>query len=163
VKPIAAKYGCLVVCDSVVEAVWEREYVITTATLIEAETCAQKSASAPAAVSKVKKGMDDSQITGCAVSYSKKYALCGLFAIDDSSADPDDPRSASMKPQPVPENTEALQQEYLQELDAYCYRAQADFDTVLGRQLAFFKVNSVAALSAQQLRTLIDKCTAAGR
>jgi len=36
-----------------------------------------------------KKGMDSSQITGSASSYARKYALCGLFAIEDESADPD--------------------------------------------------------------------------
>ena len=41
-----------------------------------------------------KKGMDPSQITGSASSYARKYALCGLLAIDDSAGDPD----ASEKP-----------------------------------------------------------------
>lgn len=36
-----------------------------------------------------KKGMDASQITGAASSYARKYALCGLLAVDDGSADPD--------------------------------------------------------------------------
>lgn len=36
-----------------------------------------------------KKGMDASQITGSASSYARKYALQGLFALDDGSADPD--------------------------------------------------------------------------
>ena len=36
-----------------------------------------------------KKGMDFSQITGAASSYARKYALQGLFALDDSSSDPD--------------------------------------------------------------------------
>lgn len=36
-----------------------------------------------------KKGMDFSQITGASSSYARKYALQGLFALDDSSSDPD--------------------------------------------------------------------------
>lgn len=36
-----------------------------------------------------KKGMDQSQLSGAVTSYSKKYALCNLFAIDDSKDDPD--------------------------------------------------------------------------
>lgn len=36
-----------------------------------------------------KKGMDASQITGSASSYARKYALQGLFALDDGEADPD--------------------------------------------------------------------------
>lgn len=36
-----------------------------------------------------KKGMDQAQVSGAATSYAKKYALCNLFAIDDSKDDPD--------------------------------------------------------------------------
>jgi hypothetical protein len=41
-----------------------------------------------------KKGMDPSQITGSASSYARKYALSGLFALDDGSADPDAAKEA---------------------------------------------------------------------
>lgn len=46
-------------------------------------------AEAAAMHSLTKKGMDASQITGSASSYARKYALQGLFAIDDGEADPD--------------------------------------------------------------------------
>lgn len=46
-----------------------------------------------------KKGMDEAQITGAASSYARKYALCGLFAIDDSEHDPDAGDNRD-KPQP---------------------------------------------------------------
>lgn len=47
-----------------------------------------------------KKGMDEAQITGMASSYARKYAVCGLFAID-SGEDPDqmDNRDAGNRPQ----------------------------------------------------------------
>ena len=50
----------------------------------------------------VKKGMDESQITGAASTYARKYALCGLFAIDDSQDDPDS-KDNSEKKEPVKE------------------------------------------------------------
>lgn len=59
-----------------------------------------------------KKGMDEAQITGAASSYARKYALCGLFAIDDSEHDPDgkdnreqQPKTSQQKQQkqPTPE------------------------------------------------------------
>ena len=37
----------------------------------------------------IKKGMDEAQITGTASTYARKYALAGLFLLDDSSNDPD--------------------------------------------------------------------------
>lgn len=48
-----------------------------------------------------KKGMDPSQITGSASSYARKYALTGLMAIDDGSADPDADKKP-YEPEPVP-------------------------------------------------------------
>ena len=49
-----------------------------------------------------KKGMDPSQITGSASSYARKYALAGLLALDDGSADPD---GAKEPYQPAPKET----------------------------------------------------------
>lgn len=46
-----------------------------------------------------KKGMDEAQITGAASSYARKYALCGLFAIDDSEHDPDGKDNRQQEPQ----------------------------------------------------------------
>ncbi|MBQ3301852.1 MAG: ERF family protein [Eggerthellaceae bacterium] len=164
VKPIAARYGCMVKCDSIAFSCGSREHCETVAMFIDVETGSSVEARASVPVCSVKKGMDDSQMGGCAISYSKKYALCNLFAIDDSSEDPDDARNypQGMAQAPVQESVDALVQEYLQALDAYCYRAQKDFDDVLGRQLAFFKVASIDKLSAGQLRNLIDKCESAG-
>lgn len=51
-----------------------------------------------------KKGMDPSQITGSASSYARKYALSGLVALDDGSADPDaakEPFEPAPKPDPA--------------------------------------------------------------
>lgn len=52
-----------------------------------------------------KKGMDASQITGSASSYARKYALCGLFAVEDESQDPDgmDNRQATQSKPKQPE------------------------------------------------------------
>jgi len=62
----------------------DRIYVRTTATLhhINSNTCIE--ASAQAREPESKKGMDNSQVTGASSSYARKYALNGLFAIDDT-------------------------------------------------------------------------------
>jgi hypothetical protein len=44
--------------------------------------------------------MDDAQITGACSSYARKYALCGLFAIDDSEHDPDGKDNRQEEPKP---------------------------------------------------------------
>lgn len=71
----------LTVSDDVV-MVGDRFYIKATATIKLGNE--SESVSAFARESLTKKGMDDSQITGSASSYARKYALNGLFAIDDS-------------------------------------------------------------------------------
>jgi len=84
VKPLLNKYNCfLTVSDEIVE-VGGRVYVKATATVHESHSDPIASTTAFAREAEVKKGMDDAQITGSASSYARKYALNGLFAIDDT-------------------------------------------------------------------------------
>lgn len=83
VKPILNKYGtALLVSDEVVQ-VGDRIYIKATATLLDG-TDDHVSANGWAREEDAKKGMDAAQITGSASSYARKYALNGLFAIDDT-------------------------------------------------------------------------------
>jgi hypothetical protein len=89
-KPLLAQYTCtLAISDDIVE-VGGRVYVMATATLASTscEGDDAVSTSGFAREAETKKGMDDAQITGSASSYARKYALNGLFAIDDTK-DPD--------------------------------------------------------------------------
>ena len=89
VKPHLINAGvCLTLSDDIVE-IAGRVYVKATATV--ANSNGSKSVTAYAREPEEKKGMDDSQITGTASSYARKYALNGLFAIDDTKdADTDE-------------------------------------------------------------------------
>jgi hypothetical protein len=97
-KPILAKYKCSLVLTDSVETVGaagaERFYVRATATLFNREEESGTrfiSNDAYAREDDTKKGMDGSQITGTASSYARKYALNGLFLIDDTKdADTDE-------------------------------------------------------------------------
>ena len=81
-KPVLAKYQAAVLLSDTVELVGDRIYVKATATLkTENETI---SVTAFAREAEEKKGMDSAQITGSASSYARKYALNGLFGIDDT-------------------------------------------------------------------------------
>jgi hypothetical protein len=82
VKPILAKLDCSLIISDEIVMIGDRFYIKATAT-IHYETDAV-SASAYAREPLVKKGMDESQITGTASSYARKYALNGLLAIDDT-------------------------------------------------------------------------------
>jgi hypothetical protein len=83
VKPILNKYKtALVVSDEVVQ-VGDRIYIKATATLLD-NTDNHISVNGWAREEEVKKGMDAAQISGACSSYARKYALNGLFAIDDT-------------------------------------------------------------------------------
>ena len=84
VKPLLDKYKVAIVIKDDIVLVGDRFYVKATATLIDSETGESVEASAFARESADKKGMDSSQVTGATSSYARKYALNGLFAIDDN-------------------------------------------------------------------------------
>ena len=82
VKPILAKNNVyMLISDEIVE-VGGKNYVKAVATIYYGENSI--SASAVARESIDKKGMDDAQQTGATSSYARKYALNGLFGIDDT-------------------------------------------------------------------------------
>lgn len=82
----------LTLMDDVLE-IGGRVYVKATATLYDAESQETFAVSAFAREAVDKKGMDDSQITGATSSYARKYALNGLFLLDDTKdADSDEYR-----------------------------------------------------------------------
>ena len=107
VKPLLAKGGvALTISDEIVE-VGGRVYVKAKATLYDATSEADGhidtvSVTAYAREEMEKKGMDASQITGAASSYARKYALNGLFCIDDTK-DADFTNTGDTEPQkPAP-------------------------------------------------------------
>lgn len=84
VKPLLAEWGCSIVIQDDIVEVGGRVYVKATVSLADNDTELAVSATAFAREAEAKKGMDDAQITGSASSYARKYALNGLFAIDDT-------------------------------------------------------------------------------
>jgi len=82
VKPVINKLGYYLTLNDEIVQIGERIYVKATATISNGELTF--SCSAFAREEEVKKGMDSAQITGAASSYARKYALNGLFAIDDT-------------------------------------------------------------------------------
>lgn len=97
VKPLLKKYGLYLKLSDAVELIGDRYYIKATATLSDTDNCISTSAYAREQLEKKK--MDASQVTGAASSYARKYALNGLFAIDDTK-DAD-----SIEDKPLPQNT----------------------------------------------------------
>lgn len=82
VKPLINKYGLYAKLSDEILLIGDRYYVQATATITDGvhEEKAMGLAREPLS----KKGMDESQITGTASSYARKYALNGLYQIDDT-------------------------------------------------------------------------------
>ena len=108
VKPLLKKYGAtLVISDEIVE-VGGRIYVKSSAILRDVDSSFKNAIDADALgvtayarEPESKKGMDESQITGSTSSYARKYALNGLFLLDDTKdADTDEYHEQTNKPAP---------------------------------------------------------------
>lgn len=84
VKPLLSELGLALVIHDNVQFVEGRFYVVAYASLYDEEGKFIVSSTAYAREEETKKGMDGSQVTGAASSYARKYALNGLFAIDDT-------------------------------------------------------------------------------
>ena len=84
VKPLCVDNGLVLTLTDDIRMVGDRVYVLATATVVDVEESTQVSVNAFAREPLDKKGSDASQITGAASSYARKYALNGLFCIDDT-------------------------------------------------------------------------------
>lgn len=98
VKPLCKKNKCtLILSDSVIN-IGDRYYIQSTARLLDIEKLESIEVNGLARESLEKKGMDSSQITGATSSYARKYALNGLFNIDDTKdADLDEMTKKTIK------------------------------------------------------------------
>ena len=114
VKPLLAENKLSMYISDDVQAVNDRVYVKATVSIFDIETGESVMATASAREALNKKGMDDSQITGTASSYARKYALNGIFLLDDTKdADTDEnqkERTARANKQDQEKNKEKLDQ-----------------------------------------------------
>ncbi|HBD5700060.1 ERF family protein [Escherichia coli] len=141
VKPLLQNIT-LTVSDEIV-LIGNRYYVKATATLSDGED--EISVTAYAREEESKKGMDASQLTGATSSYARKYALNGLFCIDDAK-DPDtDAYAKQTNQQPRQQKTPPKQQQQ---------KAPPNPDEVLAR----FCDAAAKAPDANKLREIFGKC-----
>ena len=96
VKPLCIKYATMLTLNDEIVLIGERYYIKATATLTDCESKDFIEISAFAREADNKSGMDSAQVTGATSSYARKYALNGLFCIDDTKdADTDEYTSAT--------------------------------------------------------------------
>ncbi|MGF2129168.1 ERF family protein [Lactococcus lactis] len=82
VKPLLSEQGLLMTITDIIEQIGERYYIQAKVILTDGDDMVEVTGYARESLNK--KGMDDSQITGTASSYARKYAMNGLFLIDDT-------------------------------------------------------------------------------
>lgn len=87
VKPILEEVGLTLLITDTIEIIANRYYVKAECTLIDTEDGSNLKTTAYAREAEEKKGMDVAQVTGATSTYARKYALNGLFLIDDTKDD----------------------------------------------------------------------------
>lgn len=129
VKPLLNENGAILTLSDEIVEVGGRIYVKATATFRAGDEFFEVTAYAREAESK--KGMDESQITGTASSYARKYALNGLFLIDDTKdADTDEySRQVNSTKKDAPTQYATLKQK--QQLMATAEKLGVDINDVL--------------------------------
>ena len=176
-KPLLKETGAILTIEDTLEQIGGRYYIKATAVLRFGD--ASISTSAYAREPESKKGMDEAQITGATSSYARKYALNGLFAIDDTK-DPDflnthgkeevvkkqtqpkqpqkkepvkqEPEGAKQEPEEIPEKRKAkLRQQIFTVLDKHG-RDQFAFRKFLESK---YGTDSTKDLTEKQLEALI--------
>lgn len=142
VKPLLAEAGLSLVIRDEIILVGERYYVKATATItgdIEVEGDQERSSISVSAYAREplsRKGMDESQITGAASSYARKYAMNGLFAIDDTKdADSDAPPKKDAK-KPAPKKPAGKKPDTKPVTNEIVEQAFFEFETVYKDSLA---------------------------
>lgn len=84
VKPLLTKHKATVYITDSIKQIGERYYIEATAHFVDVESGESIEVTAYAREEESKKGMDGSQVTGASSSYARKYALNGMFDIDDT-------------------------------------------------------------------------------
>ena len=142
VKPLLKKYNCTLQVSDELENIGGKNYIKSTARLIDIDSTSSIDNTAYAREAEEKKGMSEEMLTGSCSSYCRKYWLNGLFLIDDNK----DPDSSDV----LDEQNERL--ELISE-----FNNLAD-ETNLNRDALYEKlgVNSSNDISSTKLKELIE-------
>lgn len=160
VKPLLKKEKCTLIINDEIERlearyyIKARYYVKATVDLIDIETGEKISTNAYAREEESKKGMDGSQVTGASSSYARKYALNGLFAIDDTKDS--DTTNQHDKKQNAPNKQSIIKQQIAEILKV----KEISFDKVTEVINARFKKQKFDELTANEQQKLLEEVRA---
>ena len=122
-KKVCKKYRTTFIISDNVIYIENRFYVVAHAILKDWDSCEEIKVEAMAREEESKKGMDASQVTGACSSYARKYALNGLFSLDDTKdADTDEQHEQIQNAQQA--QTQAKKESAEDEVRMRCFKAQ---------------------------------------
>ena len=156
-KPHLEETKTAVTVNDEIVLIGERYYVKATATLHDCESDKSVSNTAYAREELTKKGMDASQITGSTSSYARKYALNGLFCIDDvKDADTRDNRQKEAEEQAKAESeAKDIENSVIDDLKARALKARCVAEQVPEATiLKLYKVDAIEKLTMRQFANI---------
>jgi hypothetical protein len=152
VKPLLQEVKATIIVSDKMEVIGERYYIVATAKIKDSENGEIiEETTAYAREPLTKKGMDDSQVTGAASSYARKYALNGLLLIDDTKDSDSDNYSEKQSKNKTKKVTEAQ----LKRLFAISQSVNAKEEDILKFIEKKFSIKKKEDLNSKQYDELI--------
>lgn len=145
-KPLLSKYELLLTLNDEIIMIGNRYYVQATAKVTDSSgEYIQTRAFARESEEKAK--MDSSQVTGSASSYARKYALNGLFCIDDTKDQDFYDNSSNRVNTPL-----KLKRKQVDEIIKGCLEYEVDINLILNT----FRVDSISDLTLTQYNSIMN-------
>lgn len=155
-KPLLQKVNAAIRISDEIVQIGERYYVKATATFVDLEDESKITNTAYAREDLTKKGMDASQITGATSSYARKYALNGLFCIDDVK-DSDTSDNQEDEQQKAEEQQKQIAVQKIPDVKVKALISRCESDGIDTKTiLKLYKVNSLADLTEKQFKNIND-------
>lgn len=153
VKPVANKYGFYIKLSDNLELLGSHLVLKATAELLNEQGEIVLTSTACALHANEKKGMDLAQLSGATSSYARKYALCGLFGIDDAEQDIDALATHGHEVKAQSQNYSKINAEQLNTLREYITATNTDES----RFLNAYKCDNLANFNANYFEDAITK------
>ena len=155
-KPLLAETKTVLVISDEIEFMGDRFYIRATCNLFDVESGENISSSAFAREPEIKKKMDAAQITGSASSYARKYALNGLFTIDDTKdSDSNEEQGQTNSGKTTNGNGQAVNvQKVRNEIAQMLKVKNYDFNKFVGYLKQNYGVEKIEALPVEKLMQL---------
>ena len=178
-KPLLVENNAITyIEDDTIEYIGQRYYLVATISFVDVETGEKITVKARAREEENKKGMDGSQITGAASSYARKYALSGLFLIDDNKdADSNEYHKQNDQQKPKQQGQQQQQgnqqaqeqqvryidniqyQEIIKNVEEFATIKGAPFDTVANFVLSKYQIDDFHKVPVDGYNIVMDYLT----